>query len=401
MTTSAETPYQVVVTGGRVFDPARGLDGILDVAIRGGRIDTVGPNLAVSGAADVVDARGLLVVPGLIDVHAHVYWGGTWNGVDADAVAPLGGVTTFVDAGSSGAGNFPGFLTHVIRPARTRILAFLNISFAGLIGALGRVDVPEAGDIRLMNVSEAVRMARGHPDVIRGIKVRLGRHGSGSLGTTALKIAIEAGEILGLPVLAHIDDPPPRIVDVLELLRPGDILTHVLRRAPNCLVRRDGTIEPAALAARERGVLFEVGHGFLMCSFEVARALHRQGFDADLLGTDIYRVSIARPDIHLTSMLSKFLALGMSLDRVIRAATDTPARAIGMGGQIGTLAPGAAGDVTVLRQTEGAFTFQGVPESVVRADDPARLEHETQHGTVQLEPVHTIIAGRRVPSTAL
>jgi dihydroorotase len=249
-----------------------------------------------------------------------------------------------------------------------------------------------------MNVSEAVRMARAYPDVIRGIKVRLGRHGSGELGTTALKMAIEAAEILGLPVLAHIDDPPPRVVEVLDLLRPGDILTHVCRRPPNSLVRRDGTVEPAALAARERGVLFEVGHGFLMCSFEVARVMFGHGFYPDLLGTDIYRVSIVRPDIHLTAMLSKFMALGMSLDQVIRAATETAARAIGMSGRMGTLAPGAFGDVTVLRLDEGRFTFQGVPESVVRADDPARLEREVQQGTVQLVPVHTIIAGRREPA---
>jgi dihydroorotase len=396
VTPDRNSRYQLIVKGGRVFDPARGLDGILDVGISDGRVESVAPNLAASDASEVVDAQGLLVVPGLVDFHSHVYWGGSWSGVDADAVAPLGGVTTFVDAGTSGAGNFPGFLAHVIKPARTRILAFLNISFPGLIGALGRVDVPEAGDVRLMNVSEAVRMAQAHPDVIRGIKVRLGRHGSGSMGTTALRMAIEAAEILGLPVLAHIDDPPPRVVEVLDLLRPGDILTHVCRRPPNSLVRRDGTLEPAAVAARERGVLFEVGHGFLMCSFEVARAMFGHGFYPDILGTDIYRVSIARPDIHLTSMLSKFLALGMSLDRVIRAATDVPARAIGMGGKIGTLAAGAAGDVSMLRLVEGSFTFQGVPEAVVRADDPARLEREVQHGTVRLEPVHTIIAGRRV-----
>jgi dihydroorotase len=390
--------YDLLLKGGRVVDPARGVDGTVDVAIQGHRVALIGRDLPAADAAEVLDVRGLLVVPGLIDFHAHVYWGGTWSGVDADTLSAPGGVTTYVDAGSSGAANFPGFLAHVIRPARCRILAFLNISFAGLIGALGRVDVPEAGDVRLLNVSEAARMARDHPDVIRGIKVRLGRHGSGSLGTTALQMAIEAAERLGLPVLAHIDDPPPRVVEVLRLLRPGDVLTHAFRRAPNCLLTRDGTVEPAALDARARGVLFDVGHGYLMCSFKVARGLHGQGFYPDIISTDVYRVSIARPDISLAMILSKFLALGMSLHQVIRAATDIPAGVLRMSGQIGSLAPGAEADVTVLRLAEGSFEYQGVPEAVVRADDPAGLADETQQGSQRLEPVHTIIAGRRIAS---
>ncbi len=387
--------YDLLLKGGRVLDPARGVDGTFDLAIKDRRIALAEHDLPAADAAEVLDVRGLLVVPGLIDFHSHVYWGGTWVGVDADALSAPGGVTTFVDAGSSGAANFPGFLKHVIRLANCRILAFLNISFAGLIGALGRVDVPEAGDIRLLNVSEAVRMAQEHPDVIRGIKVRLGRHGSGSLGTTALQMAIEAAERLGLPVLAHIDDPPPRVTEVLQLLRPGDVLTHAFRRAPNSLVTRSGTVEPAVLEARERGVLIDIGHGYLMFSFKVARHLHQHGFYPDIISTDVYRVSIARSDIALSMILSKFLALGMSLGQVIRAATETPARVLGMTGRIGSLTPGAEADVTVLRLAEGDFEYQGVPEAVVGADDPSGLAEEVQRGSLRLEPVHTIIAGRR------
>jgi dihydroorotase len=388
--------YDLVVRGGRVLDPARGLDGAFDVAIAGGRIAAVERDLPASAATEALDARGLLVVPGLIDFHTHVYWGGVWNSVDANALAASGGVTTVVDAGSSGAGNFAGFLKYVIEPATCRILAFLNISFAGIIGALGRVDVPEAGDVRLMNVAEAVAVAREYPETIRGIKVRLGRHGSGALGLAALQLAIEAAEILGLPVLAHIDDPPPRMSEVLDHLRPGDILTHAFRRAPNTLATRDGAVDRAALAARERGVLLETGHGYLMFSVRVARQVFRHGVHPDIIGTDVYRVSIVRPDISLPAILSKCLALGMSLEQVIRAATDTPARALGLGGRLGTLAPGAEGDVTVLRIAERAVTHQGVPEAVIGAGNTAELAAEQEQGTQQLEPVHTIIGGRRL-----
>jgi dihydroorotase len=390
--------YDLLVKGGRVLDPSQGLDGVADVAIAAGRVAAVARDLPTSAAAEVLDARGLLVTPGLIDFHVHVYLGGVWNSVDPNAMPPSG-VTTVVDAGSSGAGNFAGFRTYVIEPAVCRILAFLNISFAGIFGALGRVDVPEAGDVRLLNVGEAVAVAREHPEIIRGIKVRLGRHGSGALSLTALQMALEAAEMLGLPVLAHIDDPPPRVLDVLAHLRPGDVLTHAFRRAPNSLLGRDGTVDRIVAAARERGVLLETGHGYLMFSVRVARELIRLGVAPDIIGTDLYRVSSVRPDLTMPQVLSKCLALGMSLEQVVRAATETPARVLGLAGRLGTLAPGAEGDVTVLRVVERAVTHQGVPEAVIGAD-AAALAAERQSGTVQLEPVHTIIGGRRVAGAA-
>lgn len=390
--------YDLIVKGGRVLDPSQGLDGVADVAVAAGRIAAVARELPASAGGEVLDARGLLVTPGLIDFHVHVYLGGVWNSVDANAM-PASGVTTVVDAGSSGAGNFAGFRTYVIEPAVCRILAFLNISFAGIFGALGRVDVPEAGDVRLLNVGEAVAVARAYPEIIRGIKVRLGRHGSGALGLTALHMALEAAEILGLPVLAHIDDPPPRVLDVLAHLRPGDVLTHAFRRPPNSLLTRDSTVDHVVAAARERGVLLETGHGYLMFSVRVARELFRLGVAPDIIGTDLYRVSSVRPDLTLPQVLSKCLALGMSLAQVVRAATETPARVLGRAGRLGTLAPGAEGDITVLRIVDRAVTHQGVPEAVI-GTDAAELAAERQPGTVELESVHTIIGGRRVAGTA-
>lgn len=384
----------LVVSGGRVVDPSQGIDEPLDVAVHGGRVVELGPRLDARGRI-VIDASGLLVTPGLVDLHTHVYYGGTWSGVSAHDCGQQG-TTTFVDAGSSGAGNFQGFLEFVVRPSTVRILAFLNISFAGLIGALGRVDIPEAGDIRLLNVAEAVKVGRRHKDVIRGIKVRLGRFGSGVLGTTALQLALEAAELLGLPVMAHIDDPPPRVEEVLQLLRPGDVLTHAFRRPPNALVTREGRLKDEAAEARARGVRFDIGHGFQMLSFATARHLIEQGFPPDTISTDIYRVSLQRPDVTLPHILSKFLALGMGLPDVIRAATETPAEVLGLAGHLGTLAVGAVGDLAIFRLRDGLFEFQGVPEAVATEDWP-NPSGERVRGTNLLEPVETVVGGKRVP----
>lgn len=389
--------YDLLLKGGRVIDPARDIDRRLDVAVKDDRIAVLGEDLPPSDAAQVLNVEDALVVPGIIDLHTHVYWGGTWSGVEPEPFARRSGATMLVDAGSSGAGTFPGFLKYVIQPASCRIVAFLNIAFPGLVGALGRVDFPEAGDVRLLNVAEAVRMGRSHPEIIRGIKVRMGRHGTGSLGVTALHMALEAAEILDLPLMAHIDDPPPRVSEVLRLLRPGDILTHAFRRPPNAIVKTGGAVHPAAMEARQRGVRFDIGHGFLMCSFHTARQLFAQGFFPDTISSDVYRVSAARPDMDVATILSKFLALGMSLPDVIRSATATPAAILRMDGHAGTLQPGAPADVSVFRLAHGQFTFQGVPESVMRADDPDGLEAETVQGEYRLEPLYAIVNGAVAP----
>jgi dihydroorotase len=390
-------PYDLLLTGGWVVDPSQGIDKRLDVAVKNGRIAALDSGLQAQ-ANRILDVGGLLVVPGLIDLHTHVYWGGTWSGV-RPLDASRGGAATLVDAGSSGAGNFRGLLTSVIEPSPFRILAFLNIAFPGLFGALHLVDVPEASDIRLLNVNEAVAVAREYPGYIRGIKVRLGRYGSGALGTTALVVAQEAAELAGLPVMAHIDDPPPRLTEVLKLLRPGDVLTHAFRRPPNALVTRDGRVIEAALEARSRGVLFDVGHGFSMFSFATMRRLLAQGFAPDTISTDIYRVSATRRDISLAQVLSKFLALGMRLPDVIAAATHSPAKVLGMADLLGTLRPGALADISVLRLVGGEFLFQGVPQTIASAGDQDAVE-EQQRGSHMLEPVYTIVGGHLIHATS-
>src|SRR4051794_37482215 len=223
--------FDLVLRGGRVIDPSQGIDRVLDVAFSEGRVVTTGHDLAGS-ARTVHDVAGKIVTPGLIDLHTHVYWGGTSLGVDPLVLA-RGGCTTLVDTGSAGPGNYPGFLEHVIKPSPVRIVAYLNVSFAGIYGFSKRVMVGESGDLRLMAPIDAVEMVEANRDTLAGIKVRVGRNASGNSGLVPLEIARQVAERVNMPMMVHIDHPPPTLPDVLALLRPGDILTHCFRPFPN------------------------------------------------------------------------------------------------------------------------------------------------------------------------
>lgn len=245
------TDYDLVLKGGHVIDPGEGLDGIMDVGFSGGRVAAVGANL--SGARDVRDVAGRIVAPGLIDMHTHVYWGGTSLGIDAVEFCRRSAVTTAIDTGSAGPGNFAGFRKHVIEPSPVRILAYLHVGHAGIFGFSKRVMVGESEDIRLMDPITAVEVANANRDLIVGIKIRLGRHASGIHGMTPFTYALQVAEETGLPLMVHIDEPPPSYVEVVERLRPGDVLTHCFRPFPNTPLAADGTVRPEVIAARERG----------------------------------------------------------------------------------------------------------------------------------------------------
>ena len=278
--------YDLILKGGRVVDPSQDLDRIADVAFADGKVATIGRDIAPDNGTDVHDVSGRIVSPGFIDLHTHVYWGGTSLGVDAGDLARTSGVTTFVDAGSAGPGNFAGFLKHVIEPSEPRILAYLHVSFAGIFAFSKRVMVGESSDLRLMSPGDAVAVANANRDVIVGIKVRVGRNSSGASGSNPLDIALQAAEELGLPLMAHIDEPPPSYEDVLARLRPGDVLTHCFRPFPNTPITGQGAVKPAVLEARKRGVLFDVGHGMGSFSFKTAQGDARSGFHA---GHDLIR----------------------------------------------------------------------------------------------------------------
>src|SRR5713101_8864540 len=221
----------IILKGGQVIDPANGRDEIADIGFADGKVAAVGSDLPLRGS-EIIDARGLIVVPGLIDLHTHVYWGGTSLGVDAALVAQRSGTTTFVDAGSSGPGNFLGFRRHVIEPSALRILPYLNVSFPGIFAFSATVMVGEAADLRLIDPRECVRVIVANRDLIVGVKVRVGRGAGGNSGIAPLDMAIEVAEEVGLPVMAHLDHPPPSRLEVLSRLRRGDVITHCFRPFP-------------------------------------------------------------------------------------------------------------------------------------------------------------------------
>ena len=345
-------PFDLVLRGGRVIDPSQGIDSVMDVGFRDGRVAELGARL--DGNA-VHDADGIIVTPGLIDLHTHVYWGGTSLGVDPLILARRG-CTTLVDTGSAGPGNYPGFLDHVIKPSPVRIIALLNVSFAGIYGFSKRVMVGESGDLRLMAPIDAVEVARANRDTIGGIKVRVGFHASQNSGTVPLDIALKVAEEAGLPLMAHIDVPPPTLEEVLERLRPGDILTHCFRPFPNNPSTPDGGVRPAVLKARKRGILFDIGHGMGSFAFETARTMLKNGFAPDCISSDVHALCIDGPAFDLLTTLSKFLCLGLPLADTVRAATEAPAKALRRG-DLGTFKPGAVGDASLLELATGDFDY--------------------------------------------
>jgi len=347
--------YDLILKGGRVLDPSQDMDELADVAFADGKVAAIGPALTSPGA-EICDVSGSIVAPGFIDLHTHVYWGGTSLGVDAGSIARRSGVTTFVDAGSAGPGNYRGFLEHVIKPSDPRILAYLHVSFAGIFAFSRRIMVGESGDMRLISPADAVEVARANRDTIVGIKVRVGRFASGDSGIAPLDIALQVADEAGLPLMAHIDEPPPSYDDVIARLRPGDVLTHCFRPFPNSPVAADGRPRPGVLAARERGVLFDIGHGMGSFSFQVARQMLAAGFAPDTISSDVHDLNLEGPVFDQATTLSKLLALGMPLAEVIRATTATPAAAIGRP-ELGSLRLGSVADATIFRLARGEHAF--------------------------------------------
>jgi dihydroorotase len=349
---------RLIVTGGRIVDPANGRDEIADIAFADGKVAEIGRNLSRAGA-ETTDAAGKLVIPGLIDLHTHVYWGGTSLGVDAAEIAKKSGTTTFVDAGSSGPGNFHGFRRHVIEPSPVRILPILNVSHAGIFAFSTTVMVGECADLRLLDPRDCVRVINANRDLIVGVKVRVGRTAGGNSGIAPLDIAIEVAEEVGLPVMAHLDHPPPSRLGVLSRLRKGDILTHCFRPFPNAPIAPDGRVREEVAAARERGVLFDIGHGGGSFGFRTAEGMLAAGFSPDVISSDVHQLSVNGPAFDQITTMSKLLSLGMPLSEVIRAGTIAPAKAIGRG-DIGHLAVGAIGDASILDLAEGSFDYRDV-----------------------------------------
>ncbi|MDX2157942.1 MAG: amidohydrolase/deacetylase family metallohydrolase [Hyphomicrobiaceae bacterium] len=353
------TTYDLILKGGRVVDPAQSIDGVMDVGFAGGKVAALGRELKGGPATEVRNVAGYIVSPGLIDLHTHVYWGGTSLGIDAEDFCRLSGVTTSVDTGSAGPGNFAGFRKHVIERSEVRILAYLHVSFAGIFAFSKTHMIGESKNIELMAPREAAEVADKNRDVIVGIKVRVGLHASGDQGAAPLNIALQVADEVGLPLMCHIDNPPPSYEEVIGMLRPGDVLTHAFRPFPNSPVNAQGKVKGAVLEARARGVLFDIGHGKGSFSFKTARAMLANGFMPDTISSDVHALCIDGPAFDQVTTMSKFLCMGMPLGEVIKQSTVNAAMALKRP-EIGTLKPGSAGDATILSVQEGAFDYVDV-----------------------------------------
>ena len=359
--------YDLVLRNGRVIDPSQRLDRVADVAFAGGRVAAIGEGLDAEGA-EARDVSGRIVTPGLIDLHTHVYWGGTSLGIDAEEYARRSAVTTCVDAGSAGPGNFAGFRRHVIERSTVRILPYLHVSFAGIYGFSNRVMVGEGHDLRLLAARDCLDVVEANRDLVVGIKVRLGRNASGEAGIVPLDVAEQVADETGLPLMVHIDEPPPSYEAVLERLRPGDVLTHAFRPFPNAPVDGRGKVKPSVLAARQRGVLFDIGHGMGSFSWKTARAMMAEGLAPDTISSDVHALCIDGPAYDQATTLSKFLALGMRLSDVIAASTVNAAAALKRP-DLGTLKVGSLGDASILSLEEGRFPLEDVVGEVVTASE--------------------------------
>ncbi len=355
--------YQLVLKNGRLIDPAQGLDAALDVAFSGHRIAKVACDIPRSDCADSFDASGCIVTPGLIDMHTHVYWGANLLSLDAERYAPITGTTTWMDAGTSGGANFAGFRRYIIAASRTRIVPFLNVSAPGLTVFGGAHE-----NVKHLDTDLACKTIEENRDLVRGVKVLSSGLQVGANDLMPLRVAREIGEAVDLPVMCHIGCPPPGLYAMLPLLRKGDIVTHAYKGRKGCLVITGNRVRPEAWEARQRGIVFDVGHGVGSFSWEVARAALEQGFPPDTISTDLHSGSL-QSAVSMPAVMSKFLHLGLDLADVVRLSTTRPAQILGMADQIGTLREGACGDVAVLREEEGSFPAldcEGVTETLHR-----------------------------------
>jgi dihydroorotase len=387
--------YDLVITGGRLFDPSASLDAPGELAIVDGKIAALGPGLA-SEARDTVAADGLYVLPGLIDLHVHAFEYATDYGVPPDAVGVRSGVTTIVDQGSAGPLNLPAFRKFIAEPAATETLLFLNISAVGT--AKGSM-LPALHGPDSVELDATIAAIADNRDLVRGIKTHAEMGGMARWGTAVLALARQAADATGVPVYVHTgqlidpgDRPLPPADSVLPralpLLRAGDVLAHCFTKEAGGVVGADGTVQPAVLEALARGVRLDVAHGAHF-SFARAEAALAAGVRPYLVSSDVH-ADFSRPHSRtayygLTQTMSKLLALGLSLEDVVAMATSHAAEVLGEAARLGSLRVGHQADVTVVALEEGEHVFRD-------------MAGETRTGGLRLVPRLAIKAGRAYPA---
>jgi dihydroorotase len=346
--------FDVLIKGGEVINPG-GQSGRLDIAVKRTRIAALDSDIPADAAVQVIDASGQFVTPGLVDLHTHVYHSVTYWGIQADPVAARSGVTTWLDVGSAGAFNFLGFREFIAKPAAARLYALLNISSIGLTASTW-----ELANLNYCDVDLCCKLIDLNRDLALGVKVRVDRNTTSGTGIEPLRLGRAAAERCRLPMMVHIGSGPPTIQEVLPLLRPNDILTHCFTGGDMRIVDANGQLLEDAKRAWDQGVIMDVGHGGGSFAFAVAETLIAAGHKPDVISSDIHQHSINGPLFDLPTCLSKFLALGMSLPEVIRAATVRPAEVVGLQDEVGTLRVGAPADVALFTLEEGRFPLYDV-----------------------------------------
>ena len=346
--------YDLLIKGATLVDPAQGIHAERDVAFSSGKVAAVGEEIPSSDAERTVDAGGLYIMPGLIDLHVHVFEGVSHLGVPPDPTCLARGVTTVVDAGSAGADTFLGFRKYVIEASATRILAQLNISSQGMLSrAVGELD-----EIKWASVPRALEVIEANRDLILGVKVRLTRNSivGESAGLLPLHHAREAADAAGLPIMVHPQGAWCSSLDeILAVMREGDILTHSFHGSTHGILDDDGKVRRTVQEARKRGVIFDIGHGAGSFSWRTAELALAQGFPPNTISSDLHKGSVNGPVYDLATTVSKFLHLGLSLEEAITRVTVVPAQVVGLADRIGTLAVGAWGDAAVFELEQGSF----------------------------------------------
>ena len=364
-------PYDLVIRGGRVIDPTRRLDSLMDVAISNGKIANVLPAGSATDAVNTFDATGKLVVPGLIDIHTHA------RSKEMPSICLADGVTSLVDAGSQGADRIDDVVS-VAKSAPNRVRILLNIARTGILPD------GELMDISRVDVAAARKAVQRHRDFIVGVKARLSRSVAGENDLEALRRAQAIVEPSRLRVMVHVGDTASPLPAILALLKTGDIVTHVYSPPPHGIFDESGKVLPEVVAARRRGIRFDIGNGRVgHITWDVAEQALRQKFLPDTISSDW--TDVARKDqvFDFPNVLSKFLALGMPLDQVIERATIQAAHTFPAFGDLGTLRVGSPADISVLELRSGDFEF------VDNANTPRK-------GTTKLFAQATVVAGKLV-----
>ncbi|HEX4093433.1 MAG TPA: hypothetical protein VHZ33_32335 [Trebonia sp.] len=379
----------LILRGGSVFDPRTGSIGPADVRLSGAVVDAIGPDLPASGGREV-DVTGLLLTPGWVDLHTHVFVGQDL-GVDPAALGPPSGVTTMIDAGSAGAHLFGAFAASTLTRPGPRIRNFLNVS------SVGTTSIRLSGELSTLayvDESACIACAREHPGQIIGVKVRASRDVAGENGPEALRRARRVADALSLPLMVHVGPPLPRLPDVLAVLGAGDIVTHAFTALAEPTLAGDDGVLDQAWAARQRGVLIDVGHGMSGFDAGVAGAAVRAGFLPDTVSTDAHAYSIDTV-VGLPSVATKFMALGLTLAQVLERVTLAPARAAGLATLgVGQLIPGGPGDVTAIRVVDEAVDLVDPQGNAFSGQTRIGVELTVQAGSI-------VFDGRSAPAAPI